>query len=255
MNPRSTFLVTTALTLGGVFPLIHCSVEDEEAGNPSAPTTGGDASVVGDATLADAPTNVPGLCAKVGGSAIATTIADQIVANASADCRIGIYFTSLSAEKTTHVKECMRRQLADLFQCEASSYAGFKSSTGRECRSMAEAHAGLMGADGRAGLNGSDYLAYVQSAQKAMRASGLSDADVTRVTALFNAQQPAVAPRVSERNTNCTCAGGALEGTQCTPDGGYKPFDAGKDSAPPIDAGPKDTSTPDTAPADASDSG
>lgn len=246
MNPRSTFLVTTALALGGVFPLVHCSVDDEQAGNPPTPTAGGDASVVVDATLADAPTNVPGLCAKVGGSTVATTIADQIVVNASADCRIGIYFTSLSAESTTHVKECMRRQLADLFQCEASSYAGFKSSTGRECRSMAEAHAGLIGADGRAGLNGSDYLAYVQSAHNAMRASGLSDADITRVTALFNAQQPAVAPRVSDRNTNCTCAGGAFEGTQCTPDGGYTQFDAG----------PKDTGTRDAAaPADASDSG
>lgn len=260
MSPDRFFAIVVAAA-GYVSPVVflQCSVEDESAGaKPAASANAADGSGDGaPAASEDGGAVVPGLCTKVGGAEVVHAISDQILALAGADCRIGAYFSAMSAETATHVKECMRRELGDMFDCPGSTYAGFVSSTGRACRSLAEAHANLVGADGRIGLNAQDALAYMQSAQTALKSSGLSDADATKVLALFRAVEPAVAQRISaptERNTSCTCPGGAFNGEACTPDGGYVRVDAGKDAAP-SDSGPKDgapaDAASDTGPSDA----
>jgi hypothetical protein len=107
---------------------------------------------------------------------------------------------------------------------------------------MTNAHNDLQGAEGKNGLNGNDYIAYVQGAQGVLKAGGLSDNDITSVIAVFNGYKQSVAPRqaVDESNTYCTCTGNQFQGKSCVPDGGYIiPIDGGPDA--PLDTGIQDT--------------
>lgn len=214
-----------------------CDAEDEEAGTPKKP-------VATDATVAttdasggsDAATGVPGLCKKVGGPANVAAISDDIFTKASADCRIGVYFTAMGAQGQTHVKECMRKQLQEIFTCPDAKYQGSKSSTGRDCRSMTDAHDELTGPEGKPGLNKADFQAYREVAIAAFKAGNLADTDLNSVMAVFLGYEGQVAPRqITTYNTNCTCPNGVFPGDQkaCIPDGGYilpPPPDAGTDT-------------------------
>lgn len=201
-----------------------CDVDDEEAGFKPRPT-GQDATTSSNdgATTPDGPTSVSGLCAKVGGPGTVTTISDAIYSNAKADCRIGAYFTRLQGQSETHTKECMRRFLQDVFDCPGVDYTGSKSSTGRECRDMQNAHDDLQGPEQKNGLNKADFQAYREVATAALKTANLSEEDLAKVGAVFLQYETQVAPRTTtEYNTNCTCPNG-VGPTQkaCIPDGGY----------------------------------
>ena len=260
---RAAATVAAALGTAG---LVHCANDESLGANPVVTPSPVDGSVeASEATLLDAgPAAGPTLCEKSGGEAAVRRIADDLFAKVQADCRVGTYFTRLSAAAATDVKACMQAELAAKLRCAGVSYPPLASATpsGRACRSMAEAHATLAGTDGRLGLNENDFSAYLQAVQVAFKGAGVADADITKVVALFSAQKGAVATRASEGNTACACAGNTFEGASCVPDGGYKPIDAGKDSAAPKDSGalvdvsvvdassPADATTPTDAPSD-----
>lgn len=249
MKPwKRLVLFASPTILSGLF-VFACDVDDEEAGIPKrnvqqdATTSSNDG-----AATPDGPTTVSGLCAKVGGPGTVTTISDAIYNNAKADCRIGAYFTRLTGQNETHTKECMRRFLQDVFDCPGIDYTGSKSSTGRECRDMQNAHDGLEGPEKKPGLNKADFTAYREVATAALKQANLSDDDLAKVGAVFLQYETQVAPRqTTEYNTNCTCPNG-VGPTQkaCLPDGGYVlpdvnvpdvKTDTGTDAAPDTGGG------------------
>ncbi|MFO0671711.1 MAG: hypothetical protein U0235_19120 [Polyangiaceae bacterium] len=236
-----------SLGVSAVLMFAACDATDEAAGTPTKPGSTTDATVITDGQTSDAPTKVDGLCARAGGIGAVSNIADQIYAKAAADCRIGAYFTALDARSSTHVHECMRKQLEEIFACPGITYAGSKSSSGDNCRSMQNAHDGLRGPDGKSGINKADFQAYREVATAALKAGGLSDDDVTKVNSVFLGYENQVEQsNVETYNSNCTCANGVAPGSgaSCVPEGGYILPDA---SVPDVgtDTG-TDTGTPDT---------
>jgi hypothetical protein len=234
--------------------IFACDVQDEEAGLPKRPSTL-DATVATDAPLAsDGQTKVLGLCSKIGGAAQVAAISNAIFDKVAADCRIGIYFTSLGG-RASHVKDCMAIQLEETFDCEGVTFAKSKApSDGKECRSLTQAHQDVTGADGKQGLNDQDFLAYMLNVSAALQEAKLSDSEITSVTGALNNLRTAVAPRTSPFNSYCTCAGNAFEGKACAPDGGYILPDAGIADTGVADTNVADTNVADTAlPPDAAD--
>lgn len=235
--------------------VVACSATDEEAGTPKKPSsTTTDATISSDAP-SEGATSVQGLCARVKGPAVVAQISDDIFAKASSDCRIGAYFTAMPAAAQTHAKECMRRHLQEVFGCPNVTYSGFKSSAGRECRSLSDAHNDLTGPEGKGRLNKADFQAYRELTAAALKAGGLTDDDLAKVGAVILNYEGQVAPRVTtDYNTNCSCSGGVHPGSgkACIPDGGYVLPDA---TPLPDDAG-NETGVADAgAPQDAADDG
>lgn len=235
-----------SLGVSAVLMFAACDATDEAAGTPTKPGSTTDATVITDGQTSDAPTKVDGVCARVGQQAV-YTMSDQIVGKAVNDCRIGAYFSALDTNGLTHVRECMRYQLAEILACPGAVYAAKKSSTGRECRSMQNAHDGLRGPDGKSGINKADFQAYREVATAALKAGGLTDDEVTKVNSVFLGYENQVEQsNVETYNSNCTCASGVAPGSgaSCVPEGGYILPDA---SVPDVgtDTG-TDTGTPDT---------
>lgn len=227
--------------------IFACDVADEEAGTPKKPSTS-DATVSSDGQSAsDAPTKVTGLCGKVGGPTAVATMSNAIYDRVAADCRIGIYFTSLGG-RAAHVKECMAKQLQESFDCPVV-YAGSKASDGKECRTLNEAHQDIRGADGKSRLNDVDFNAYVQSVGAALLEAKLSDSEVQSVTSVFIGHRNTVAPTVGAQfNSYCSCSGGTFEAKACMPEGGYIiPGDANVPDVQPDTNVPVDANVPDTA--------
>lgn len=222
MTKRFGFLLGS-LSVTAVL-VFACDATDESAGTPTKPSTSADATVSSDGQTSDAPTSVSGLCARVGGAGAVSNMADQIYAKAAADCRIGAYFQALDSRQNTHVHECMRKQLQDIFTCPGITYAGSKSSNGDNCRSMQNAHDGLRGPDGKSGINKADFQAYREVATAALKAGGLTDDEVTKVNSVFLGMENQIEQStIDTYNSNCICASGVVPGTStaCIPDGGY----------------------------------
>ena len=249
---RVVVMVAPIMAAGAL--VFACDVEDEEAGTGKKQFGGTDAttSTATDASGgSDAPTTVPGLCAKVGGPGAVGTLSDKIMAAAQADCRIGIYFSRLAGGGRTHVVECMRRHLQEAFGCPGVVYAGSKSSSGQNCRSMGNAHNDITSIEGKQGLNQADFQAYLEAAVAQFKAAGLTDDELAKIRSVFLGYQGDVAPRAGNTtNTYCTCAGGTFtpaggQPVACIPDGGYiiPVIDAGTDAPVVRDAAP-DTGTP-----------
>ena len=254
---RVVVMVAPIMAAGAL--VFACDVEDEEAGTGKKQFGGTDAttSTATDASGgSDAPTTVPGLCAKVGGPGAVTNLSQKVLQTAQADCRIGAYFARMAGPERIHMQECMARHVMEIFGCpdgtgQPLKYLGGKSSTGRECRTLANAHDGIVSIEGKTGLNAADFQAYLETVVTQLKAANLTDEDIAKVRSVFLGYQGDVAPRAGNTtNTYCTCAGGTFtpaggQPVACIPDGGYiiPVIDAGTDAPVVSDAAP-DTGTP-----------
>lgn len=144
---------------GAMFGFAACG-DDDPASTSDADTTG---------DMSDAPA-VETPCTRAGGAAnVAGLIYDKVnpanpetlVGVFAGDCRINAFFAVPKAA-LDHVGECLTTQVQELFGCPGVTYAGSKSSTGRDCRDMKTAHIGLQISQGDFDAMIEDIAGFVQ---------------------------------------------------------------------------------------------
>ncbi len=98
---------------------------------------------------ADTTVSTQSICLTVGngdataGAAAIDGVVDQFLTKVTADCKINGYFSTLTASGVTHLSECLKIQVEELFGCPDVKYAGSKDKAGVACRDMVAAHQGL----------------------------------------------------------------------------------------------------------------
>ncbi|MEJ7733468.1 MAG: hypothetical protein WKG00_30270 [Polyangiaceae bacterium] len=109
------------------------------------------------------------LCAKYGGQATADLLAGEVVQTFVADCRIGVFFSSLSAERAKHVRDCLAKQIGVLLKCPGVKYDFDQA--GVACRDMKVTHA-------RLGITEDDFAASVEGVVTVLQGAGVEQADI-----------------------------------------------------------------------------
>jgi hypothetical protein len=143
-------------------------------------------------------------------------MADAVIAAASADCKIGAYFTVLDDTDRAHHRDCFRNQLAEMFQCGGAKYANSQDSNGQACVSLAEAHQNV---DPQ--ISQGDFDAFFIDATQALKTAGLSTEDLQKLGPILNSTQGDVVQNNDPTLGNSTCDAGPLEGgTEGGTDGG-----------------------------------
>ncbi len=174
------FLPLFSLTVLFVIGVSGCGSDDDEDPAKSAQT----------------------LCAKYGGpAAIESVIKNQVVSEIAGDCRISSFFTTLTDEGFTRVKDCLAIQAQELFQCPGVTYQGSEASNGLPCRDMKQAHAG-------AGISDGDFDALIEDVVAGLSKAGVSDEDIA-----------AAAPALLGMKTDIVEQSGTTDPTksECTP--------------------------------------
>lgn len=149
------------LVCGAVLGFSACGDDDDPATTSDAADTMADGN---DVPAVETP------CSRAGGaSVVAGLIYDKVnpanpetlVGVFAGDCRINAFFAVPKAA-LDHVGECLTTQVQELFGCPGVTYAGSKSSTGRECRDMKTAHIGLQISQGDFDAMIEDIAGFVQ---------------------------------------------------------------------------------------------
>ena len=226
MKPNAT-LKKRLLVIAGAALALNAAVQGcafDDTTDAAHPYRAADASL--DGTLDDGglgqETSILGLCVKVGGAAEVAKIATDTNAKLQADCRIGGYFATLSADQMAHMNDCFVTYLGATFDCTGVTYTGAKDSKGQDCRSMTNAHQGL-------GISNDDFTAFREDVVAVLTAHNMAAADKTSVLSLLTGVAGVYSPN-KKGNYECTCANDA--GCTAVP---Y--IDAGKDAEAGRDAG------------------
>lgn len=148
------------------------------------------------------------LCDKYGGTdAIAQVMSVDVIPAIANDCKINVFFTSLSTADFKHVGECLTTQVQELFGCDGVTYGGSKDSSGATCRSMKVAHTGL-------GISKGDFDALLGDVVAGLTKAGVSASDIAAAApALLNMESDIEEAPASSTLTQDMCvagAGGAL---------------------------------------------
>lgn len=139
------------------------------------------------------------LCSKYGGAEqVASVVQTQVLGAIAADCRINTFFTTLGDDSFTRVKDCLTIQVQELFGCEGISYAGARASTGFECRSMADSHAGL-------GISEGDFVALIEDVVAGLQEAGVEQADIDAAAPALLGMQEDIVERAGDEPTRAMC--------------------------------------------------
>ncbi|HEX5661308.1 MAG TPA: hypothetical protein VFX59_29165 [Polyangiales bacterium] len=165
-----------------------CGDDDEG----TSPLDGGsvDAGLTSDAgldTSADASVDAAtSLCTKYGGAAgVERAIKRYVLEELATDCRIGLHFTMLPANRLARFSDCLSIQAQELFGCPGVTYAGSKSPNGLPCRDMKTAHTGL-------GLSAGDFDAVLSDVASGLLKAGVAQADIDTVAPVLLGLEPAI---------------------------------------------------------------
>lgn len=154
-----------------------CSDDDMEGtGNPTTTSGASSSQAATTGNTSSASSGAGGgqqtLCEKYGGAEmVATVVSTNIVGTIAQDCRINVFFTSLSAQGLQHVSECLTIQVQELFGCAGITYAGSMDANGTACRDMVTTHAGL-------GISKGDFDALIEDAVAGLTDAGVDMADI-----------------------------------------------------------------------------
>ncbi|HEY6881376.1 MAG TPA: hypothetical protein VI299_25300 [Polyangiales bacterium] len=142
------------------------------------------------------------LCAKYGGAnGVERAIKQYVIEELATDCRIGLHFTSLPADRLARFGDCLAIQAQELFACPGVHYAGSSSPNGLRCRDMKSAHAGL-------GLSRGDFDALVSDLARGLAKAGIAQQDIAHVApALLGLEDQVVESLVETPSRACEDAG------------------------------------------------
>ena len=129
-------------------------------------TTSDDAASPADASSVDAG---PPLCTKYGGYATVQVVVDDLVGALVADCRISRFFTTLTTERVSHLRDCLVKQVAVVMRCPGIKYD--IDNAGVECRDMKTAHKGIS-------IRQADFDALIQDLVGVLAKDGVAAADI-----------------------------------------------------------------------------
>lgn len=169
---------------------------EPDAGDDTEPTTSEPAQP--DAGV-DAGNPAPSLCAKYGGAGVVDSVVkNQVLGAIADDCRINVFFTSLTSDGLTRVADCLSLQVQELFGCEGVVYAGSEASNGLMCRSMADAHLGL-------GISAGDFNALIEDVVAGLTAAGVEAADIGAAAPALLGMQDDIVEDSDEATTHRMC--------------------------------------------------
>jgi hypothetical protein len=147
----------------------------------------------------DAGNPAPSLCAKYGGAGVVDSVVkNQVLGAIADDCRINVFFTSLTSDGLTRVADCLSIQVQELFGCEGVVYAGSEASNGLACRSMADAHLGL-------GISAGDFNALIEDVVAGLTAAGVEAADIGAAAPALLGMQDDIVEDSDEGTTHMMC--------------------------------------------------
>lgn len=148
------------LLCGAVMGFSACGDDDD----PASTTDAADTMDTSDMAAVETP------CTRAGGASVVAGLIydkvnpanpDTLVGVFAGDCRINAFFAVPKAA-LDHVGECLTTQVQELFGCPGVTYAGSKSSTGRDCRDMKTSHTGLQISQGDFDAMIEDIAGFVQ---------------------------------------------------------------------------------------------
>jgi hypothetical protein len=141
----------------------------------------------------------PSLCTKYGGYGTAEAVVDQLVSVLAADCRIGTFFTTLTAPRLVHVRDCLVKQVAVVLGCPGIRYD--VDNAGAECRDMKTSHKGLS-------IRQADFDALVQDLVSVLVKSGVSQADIDAIAPSILALRDDIVTNSAPGNGKAICDAG-----------------------------------------------
>jgi hypothetical protein len=151
----------------------------------------------------DAGVDAATLCAKYGGAAgVERAIKQYVLAELATDCKVGLHFTMLPANRLARFSDCLSYQAQELFACPGVTYAGSKSPNGLPCRDMKSAHTGLRLSEG-------DFDAVLADFASGLLKAGVSQADIEAVApALLGLGPEVVEAPVAAPSMSCDADAG-----------------------------------------------
>jgi hypothetical protein len=234
LGGRARIAIVTTLMCGWAFLAYACSVDDE---NPAPARvfadSGNSETGVDPNSMMDANLGAP-ICGKYGGYANVQAIADAVLVQAKADCRISAPLANLNGDEQLHLQECFRIFMGGAFQCDGISYVSgtTKDSMDKTCRDMTSAHKGL-------NLRKADFDAFIEAIAAALVSKGVSMDDIRAIAPAFEGTRSGVTQNNTQpdKNTYCSCPGTPPQymGKNCLPEAGI------------VDSGITDTGTSDSA--------
>jgi hypothetical protein len=114
------------------------------------------------------------------------------------DCRINVFFTSLTPDGFTRVSDCLTTQVQELFSCDGVVYQGSQASNGLPCRSMAEAHLGL-------GISSGDFGALIEDVVSGLSAAGVESDDIAAAAPALLGMHDVIVEDDAENPTHLEC--------------------------------------------------
>jgi hypothetical protein len=166
-------VATTALFIG-------CFRFSEEPMRTITEDAGPDTTVADTAPEAAADTG-PTMCDRYGGRAVADNAMAALVTKLKADCRVDRYFLSMTADRLTHMQECMATQLAWIMRCPGVKLPA-TDSKGAECKDIHQSHKGL-------GIHNEDFDAMLDDILATLTDAKLSPADLTAIADALRIQR------------------------------------------------------------------
>jgi hypothetical protein len=178
------------------------STDDVKKYDPGGGDAGRDVTSA-DGDVEDAPSSLP-LCEKMGGYAGVQGVAQLALTKLTADCRIGPWFTNLSADAKQHLADCFETFLASSAECKNEGqpilYTGSKDTRGVACRNMRTAHQNM-------GLSRDDYRAFLEDVVAAMAEKQVSvEARQGMVSILNGTQGVYTANKLGNTQCSAQCA-------------------------------------------------
>ncbi len=216
---------------GGAIVLASaCDAGDDTVQPLSKKDAGGDATTGGDAGGTEGGViNTNSTCFKIGGFSKVQAISSAVLKAASADCRIGAYFTGLALTEQTHFTDCFAKQLGEMLQCDGVTYAGSIDSLQVACRSLADAHQAI-----NPQITAADFDAFVADVTSVMKQLGVSTADLGTIAPLLNGTRGPVQQSADNTLGQTTCDAGAVDDAEAGADGATD-SDSGSDTGADAD--------------------
>jgi hypothetical protein len=163
-----------------------------------------------DSTIADTGSDAggetaPTMCDRYGRD-VADKAMASLVTKLKADCRVDRYFLSMTADRLTHMQECMAAQLAWIMRCPGVKLPA-TDSKGAECKDIHKSHETL-------GIHNEDFDAMLDDILAVLTEQKLAPADLASIAEALKIQRTDVVnPGDAGRGDACIIDSGSAADT------------------------------------------